>query len=220
MTAKSPRAAKPDPTNCTLVVPPDGKTNEQRFAKLAVSPQFTAAMTVLHYSGKYCGGADLTELFDQLNDKAKSVHEGRLTAGETMLVAQAHALDVIFHEMARRAALNMNEHLEATDKFLRVALRAQAQCRATWETLAAIKNPPQLAFVKQANIAHGPQQVNNGGDSPAARARESAIEPNELSRIGHEEGQRLDLGTTGKAGAAHPAMEAVGAVHRAEDEGR
>lgn len=36
------------------------------------------------------------------------------------------------------------------------------KCRATIETLAEIKNPRAVAFVTQANIAHGPQQVNNG----------------------------------------------------------
>jgi hypothetical protein len=37
--------------------------------------------------------------------------------------------------------------------------RAGHQCRATVETLALSKNPP--VFARQANIAHGPQQVNN-----------------------------------------------------------
>ena len=32
------------------------------------------------------------------------------------------------------------------------------------EALAEMKNPHPVAFVKQANIAHGPQQVNNGGE--------------------------------------------------------
>lgn len=69
--------------------------------------------------------------------------------------------------MARRAALNMNGHLDATDELLRLALKAQAQSRATVEALAEVKNPRSVAFVKQANIAHGHQQVDNPG---AARA--------------------------------------------------
>jgi hypothetical protein len=44
---------------------------------------------------------------------------------------------------------------------MRLALKAQGQCRATLETLAAIKNPP-VVFAKQRNISHGHQQVNNG----------------------------------------------------------
>jgi len=49
-----------------------------------------------------------------------------------------------------------------------MALKAQGQCRTTLETLAAIKNPPVL-FAKRANIAHGPQHVNNGTPLTAAR---------------------------------------------------
>jgi hypothetical protein len=37
---------------------------------------------------------------------------------------------------------------------MRFGLKAQAQCRATLETLAAIKNPPTV-FARQANIADG-----------------------------------------------------------------
>ena len=81
------------------------------------------------------------------------------------------------------------------------ALKAQSQCRATLETLAAIKNPAPVAFVRQANIAHGPQQVNNG-PQPAAdgvsRARESEIPPNKL--LEHQHGERLDLGTVQASG--------------------
>ena len=102
---------------------------------------------------------------------------------ETTLTAQAATLDAIFNEMARRAALNMGEYLDATERYMRLALKAQGQCRATLETLAAIKNPPVI-FAKQANIAHGPQQVNNDGFPSSTRtrghARKTDIAPNEL----------------------------------------
>jgi hypothetical protein len=62
---------------------------------------------------------------------------------------------------------------------MRLALRVQSQRRATLEALSVIKNPPHPTFVKQANIAHGPQQVvNNGAAVPAAdRASEKAESP-------------------------------------------
>ncbi len=70
--------------------------------------------------------------------------------------------------------MNAGEYLDATDRYMRLALKAQAQCRATLETLAKIKNPPTL-FAQQANIAHGPQQVNNNpppsGDDQPMRAQ-------------------------------------------------
>ncbi len=55
--------------------------------------------------------------------------------GEKAIFGQAVALGVMFNEMARRAALNMGEHLQATDTYMRLAMRAQGQCRATLQTL-------------------------------------------------------------------------------------
>ena len=54
--------------------------------------------------------------------------------------------------------------MQAAETYVRLALKAQAQCRATLETLATIKNPP-VVYARQANIAAGRQQVNNGPGS-------------------------------------------------------
>lgn len=133
-----------------------------------------------------------------------------------MLIAQAHTLETLFYELTRRAGLNMRRCLDTTETYMRLALKAQSQCRATLETLAAIKNPAPVAFVHQANIAHGPQQVNNVPPPLGApRARESEIAPNELLEV--SDGQRLDVGATAQAGGADSHMEAVGTIHRTED---
>jgi hypothetical protein len=117
------------------------------------------------------------------------VNRGDLAAAETILVGQAAALNALFAELARRAGLNMGEHLGAAETYMRLALKAQGQCRATFETLAAIKNPP-VVYARQANINNGgQQQVNNavsnevaGEMRPSAQARagETASQPNEL----------------------------------------
>jgi hypothetical protein len=38
--------------------------------------------------------------------------------------------------------------MEKFDPFLRLALKAQSQCRATWEAIAEVKNPRAVAFVR------------------------------------------------------------------------
>ena len=65
-----------------------------------------------------------------------------------------------FAEMARRAALNMNTNIPATEAYMRMGLRAQNQARATLETLSAMKNP-SVVIARHANISAGHQQVNN-----------------------------------------------------------
>ena len=144
-------------------------------------------------------------------DEVEKLENGDLARCEAMLYGQAHALQAIFMNLALRAA--MQEHMKHWEAFLRMALKAQNQCRMTLETLAAIKNPP-VVFVRQANIAHGPQQVNNaivpGPVAPAAKPESLETELLEASN-----GERLDTGAAGTTGRADPRVEAVGAVHRA-----
>jgi hypothetical protein len=104
---------------------------------------------------------------------------------------------------------------------MRLSLKAQSQCRSTLEALAEIKNPKPVAFVQQANIAHGPQQVNNGTAPPPAdpsRAGESEKPPNKL--LESQNGERLDTGAAGAAGGADSRLEAVGTGNRSTDGAR
>lgn len=120
------------------------------------------ALLMESYGKKGMGAADLPELIAALRKQCSAVAGGDLKGAEVLLVTQAAALNTLFFELTRRSGLNMGEHMVAMETYMRLALRAQTQCRATLETLAAIKNPP-VVFAKQANINNGgQQQVNNG----------------------------------------------------------
>ena len=162
--------------------------------------------------GKYAGQADLPELVTDLQSKFDVMHAGDLTSLESMLYGQAIALQTIFTSLARRSAANAGEYIDAADKYMRLALKAQAQCRSTLETLAEIKNPRPISFVRQANIANGPQQVNNG-QAPSTGAGNSQAAQNEL--LEHQHGNYLDTGAQGAAGGTDTHLEAVGAGQRA-----
>lgn len=113
-----------------------------------------------------------------LRQHGEAVNRGDLSAAERMLYSQAVALNAMFAELARRATANMGTHLGATETYLRLALKAQSQSRATVETLAAIKNPP-VVFAQQANINNGgQQQVNNRSPTRQAETA-SETEDNE-----------------------------------------
>lgn len=117
------------------------------------------------------GDCDLAKMAAELREQTRQVTQaGDMQAPEAMLYGQAVALQTIFTSLSRRAALNVGEYMDATERYLRLALKAQAQCRATLETLAEMKNPRPVAFVHQANIANGPQQVNNGASSTPGTA--------------------------------------------------
>jgi len=77
-----------------------------------------------------------------------------------------------------------------------------------------MKSPRQVAFVKQANIANGPQQVNNG---TLPRAEESEISQSKL--LEHEHA-RMVPGAESAPVRADPQMAPVGAIDGTEERGR
>jgi len=173
------------------------------------------AVTAMDFS-KTLGGLDVKESIHALRVATQAVHSGDLTRLESLLTAQAVALNAIFTQFAHQASkMTLVDHI---DRFSRLAFKAQGQCRATVETLALMKNPPAV-FAKQANIANGPQQVNNGVPAPAlpARAGNQEIEPNKLLEA-HDE--RLDAGTASAAVSGDSHLAPVGAVYRATKRGR
>jgi hypothetical protein len=186
-----------------------GKSRERSMADTALHPAVNAAATVLCFAKGTFGQLGITEAVEALNDNVNAVKNGSLSGPEAMLVSQAHSLDAIFTELARRSAANMGEYIEASEKYMRLALKAQAQCRATIETLAALKNPP-VVIARQANISAGPQQVNNG---TPPRAEVSSDRPNELLEHAHE--QRLDPSAAGTTGSRDPQLVPVEASNRA-----
>lgn len=103
------------------------------------------------------------------------------------------------------------QHIEG---FMRLALRAQSQSRATLETLAAIRNPP-IVYARQANVTTGPQQINNGAAAPS-RAQKIEGEQNKLLEV--IDGKRLDTGAASASVSADPIMATLGtldgAAHR------
>lgn len=211
-----------------LKLPKDETRTEcQQMTEGMLSPAISNAEVCVRY-GASSGwqNVGLTEAMQVLSDKVTAVNGGSLSELEATLVAQSSALNSIFVELARRAHSNMGTHLEATERYLKLALKAQSQCRTTIETLAVIKNPP--VFAKQANINNGGnQQINNGQPPSAQNSGRSASreqraggksernQQTELLEVTH--GERLDTRTKSKARRGNQAMETMGKVHRTQD---
>lgn len=208
--------AKPDPSNL-IIQAKTGENETASMARTAIRPTVQAALTIRSYQPLPQESVSITALVDELVTHCDAVNSGNLARGEAMLAAQAHTLDAIFGECARRARTNMGEYPQTAELYLRVGLRAQAQCRATVETLSQMKNPAPVAFVKQANIANGPQQVNNGPAPEGSRAGGSEITPSKLLEAEHE---RMDTRAAALAGRGDPALAAVGEIDGTAHDGR
>ena len=57
--------------------------------------------------------------------------------------------------------MGQGDYLEAADKYMKLALKAQSQCRTTVEAIGELKNPQPFSFVQRTNIGNA-VQVNNG----------------------------------------------------------
>ena len=217
--ARKKHPNKEDPKALQVTQQPT-EARSDALAHASLRPTVQAALTLMDYN-KGFGELSVNTLVDDLGKQCELASDGDLKRTEAMLTAQAHTLDAIFNSLARRAALNMGEYVNAAEIYMRLALKAQAQCRATLETLAAIKNPQSVAFVRQANISHGAQQVNNcdSGTSTLAGARgENSTVQNELLEQTH--GKRLEPGTASGTGRSNTQLETVGAVNGTADRRR
>ncbi len=198
-----------------------GQTQGQAVAAVAASPSLNAAYVMDAYQANVLGSdvnlMALIEALQQSTDKAKA---GDLTNLEAMLIGQATALQTIFTSLAKRAASQtLMPHYES---FLGLALKAQAQSRATISALVDLKYPRQATFVKQANIAHGPQQVNNGSVPTATQSHAQEIKPlqNELLEDASNGSTQLDTRATATPARSHTTVETVAEVHRAAERKR
>ena len=166
------------------------KKDEDRNEALAnalLRPSVQAAVTIQQWESQ----SDVSSLMSELFVQVGIVKSGDMGRPEAMLLAQAHTLDALFNNLARRA--KNQQYLNQFETYLRLAFKAQSQCRATLETLAALKNPP-VVFAKQANISNGHQQINNG--VPATHTEKTQNQQNELLVEAQHGSETLDTRTT------------------------
>jgi hypothetical protein len=191
-----------DPETLVNKIEP-GETPEEAMAAMMIEGVSMNAVASVRYS-KTLGTLDLTAPAVALEKQAERVQSGDLAGLEALLAAQAVTLNTIFTQVILQAS--NSTLLEHIDRLTRLAFKAQSQCRTTVETLAPIKGGPRTVFARQANIAAGPQRVNNVAtvhEGSHARAGNSApIELLEAQR--HVE--RVDTGTSAATGCRDQAL--------------
>jgi hypothetical protein len=193
---------------------PDGSGVEKRrrYARLLLAPETAAVLAIRAAEGvedlQKC--TDLKMLVDVLRSQAEAVSNNDMTQIEAMLVNQATALQYLFSNLTSRAM--SQPVISSLEAFMRMALRAQSQCRATLETLAAIKNPP-VVYARQANVTTGPQQIING-TAASSQAGEMEIQQSKLLEVQH--GNYLDTSAAGAAIGVDSELATVGEIDRAK----
>lgn len=178
------KATKTAPAPAPAPAPPTAIPARRKLEphELVQSPTIQSAVALQAW-GKFAGQVDLAKLVDDLPTRVEKVQAGDMRPIEAMLFGQAMTLETMFTSLARRAT--NQEYLQQFQAYLGLALKAQAQCRATLEVLAQIKNPRPVLIAKQANLANGPQQINNGS-APACGDESSDNRPVRTGARAHD----------------------------------
>ena len=195
-----------------------GETPSEAATRFFLDPTAMAGVTITMLMDKQDvlgDDFDINDLVSALERQVQKTLSGdRLEESQRMLAAEAQTLDSLFNSLIRWGINSATENVDTFEKVVKLALRAQSQCRATVETLNEVKNPKLANVVGQANFANGHQQVINHVEV----ARSEGIEngPNELLEV---EDERVDSRAPREAGTTYSTVETVGAVDRSEKRG-
>jgi hypothetical protein len=178
------------------------QTKEEAIAEFNSKSEFLSTAVKESFDIGLGDDFDFQANMKVLESATKQIKSGDLSKVEEMYISQAMALEVMFASLARRA--KAQDKLLQYETHMRLALKAQNQCRATLQALVQLKQPSQTTFVKQANIAQGHQQVNN--------LPEKNITPqNELLKDSYAQ---LDNRTTPATKGIDTTLEALETINR------
>ena len=155
-------AKKPNAEPALQVVKGEGETDAFAIARAYLGPDFRHGMAVnqLHKAslGQTDNAPGTVDYTGAVSETANKAAKGELKFVSRMLAAQAVTLDNIFAEMTRRMAINMGEYLGPTETYARIALKAQANSRATLDALVRLHQPREQT-VRHVHVNEGGQAV-------------------------------------------------------------
>lgn len=162
--AKSPKDSEPPSGKRTAIVMErtNGETDDQITARALLDPCTRHAFTAMPFIGanlsESCPLPGAMDFVDGLRSIAGKAEAGNMALVNRMLATQAVVLDAIFGEFARRSSLNMGSHVDAAERYARLALKAQANSRATLEALAKLHQPREQ-IVRHVHVNEGGQAI-------------------------------------------------------------
>jgi hypothetical protein len=150
-----------------------GETGARALARALTEPGMRHAGAVNAFASRAIGGEierpGAGDFADVLTEALKRAGDPK--DSKRMLAAQAIALDATFTEMLRRAAVNLGDYPDAAERYLRLALKSQANARATVEALARLNEPPpappRFVSVRDGGQAVIAEQFHHHAGAPA-----------------------------------------------------
>lgn len=208
-----------------------GLARRREIAAQAIDPCVTSSAVVAAF---WAGADDVIDPqlgYEAIHAQVQQVREGVLSSAEATLVGQAAALNAIFVDMARRGHASLDRPGNAAERYLRLAMKAQNQCRATLNALTDLASRPSKVIEQHEPLrrierrviypptapADEPVQADEG-PCPANAADGEADAERVTNRNEWEDwadGAGLDGGAARRLFADDAGAQAVGAFDRA-----
>lgn len=151
-----------EPNNSLQIEQTPDETGAQAMARKFLQPSLKNAGAASGFMVKMFGDGDerpgLHDYATHVQTVAKAAEAGDIGMVSQVLAAQALTLDAMFAELARRTAMNMGDYINASERYGRLALKAQSNCRATLEALVKLHQPREQT-VRHVHVNEGGQAV-------------------------------------------------------------
>jgi len=160
MTKKDAKPKKQTAAHVLEIKPEPGESDGTSFARVAFDPVVRHATIASSYASGIFSEALAPSIMDSteaLQNTVAKAEKGDLQIASRLLASQAVSLDAMFTELARRSGANMGGYPDAAALYMRLALRAQSNCRTTVEALAKLHQP------REQTVRH--VHVNEGGNA-------------------------------------------------------
>jgi hypothetical protein len=164
------KKAKADPDDGLVKPGQAGKLQLERredekvgrtLARVTLDPQTRNAALAMSFGSQMFGDQlkpEIAESSAVLAEEIQRALKGDLSLASRIHTSQAISLDALFTEMARRSGNNMGQYPDAAERYMRLALKAQAACRSTLDALARLHQPREQT-VKHIHVNQGGQAV-------------------------------------------------------------
>jgi hypothetical protein len=158
--AKVRRILNPGEPDTLELTQEAGKTEGQLFARAVIDPTVRHASTAAFFASQSFGTGrpSMMASAEVLAKEISKVEAGDIGLASRLLASQAVTLDALFIELARRSGSNMGDYPQAMERYMRLALKAQSNCRATLEAMAKLHQPREQT-VRHVHVNEGGQAV-------------------------------------------------------------
>ncbi|MCR9072727.1 MAG: hypothetical protein NXI18_13495 [Alphaproteobacteria bacterium] len=140
----------------------DGESGDAALARAMLEPYVRHGLIAGTFAGRSMASTEdkprLMESAAFIDAQATAAAGADMSLLSQMLTAQTITLDSIFTELCRCAVLNLSDYPHAADRYTRLALKAQSNCRATMEALAKLHQPREQT-VRHVHVGDGGKAI-------------------------------------------------------------